>query len=139
MTARLGDRYTFKYGVPLSKLLQEPCGNASAARARVRFFTGCLVSYGNFKNLPAIDRFRIQGGRIRYQKRRLRRKEQKLIEIADLLRAEPMAWGDIDYIVKQTGISKRSYFRYIDEMKKRGFCPTCGRLVTGLDEGEDGE
>jgi RNase P subunit RPR2 len=96
-----------------------------------------VKGFGSSRHRSQLDRFRIYAGRLRYQQKRLRVREAKLLEIADLLRNNPAAWNDIDYIVEAVGISRRSYFRYMAEMQKRGFCPTCGRLVAGIDEGED--
>jgi response regulator of citrate/malate metabolism len=87
--------------------------------------------------LPPKDRIRIYAGRQRIAEKRRRQREQHLIAIAEVLRENPDAWKDADLIAQEVGISRRSYFRYINLMRQRGFCPACGRLVAGIDEGED--
>jgi hypothetical protein len=60
-----------------------------------------------------------------------------LIELTEILRSEPDSWRDSLYLSQRLGVSERTYFRYLSLVRERGFCPTCGRLVAGIDEDED--
>ena len=83
----------------------------------------------NLKDMPRERVYHILGGKRRYFSQRERKREARILWLTIEMAREPMGYGRTQELQDRLGVSSRAFSYYLNEIKRRGHCSTCGQLV----------